>query len=558
MSDIGHVLFTAKEALRSNLTAINVTSSNIANVNTPGYTRLRPVFASVGTQNSASNREQIGVTIANVQRIYDKFLENQIVQQQATVGNYSAQDELLQSIEAILNENRGGGINDALGDFLNAWSDLSTDPASQTKRDMVVAKAQNLAYVFSQRAEDLINTQLNADQSVVDTVVTLNGYLTQMAAYNESIVNTESAGGSAAALRDKRGELLGQISSLIDVNYIERSDGSLYIYLPTSGKALVEGNSSRQLQTARNADNNNLYDIVFAYDPANSINNEIAGGKLAGLLAIRDTTINSYLDQLNQTAASIINKVNGQHLLGYDQDGNPGALFFTNTAEARYMEVSANISADVRKIAASATVNADGNNAAAITALANDQMYASLGSFSSSVAVNTITGRINNIGQAYKDSSSILLTRGAAAGSWALTSNGGYASLSVLSADDSKLYLDLNADGAADITLGLTGAWNNGDTVSFNLTKSSSTTNIDGYFNAFIAKMGQDVEEMAQALHTQTTITEQYNTRREEVSGVSLDEEMINLIQYQMAYNAAGRMTQTVSELMDTLINIGR
>jgi len=559
MSDIGHVLFTAKEALRSNLTAINITGGNIANVNTAGYTRLRPVFASVGVQDSSSGTEQIGVTIANVQRMYDRFLETQIVQQQAVLGNYSAQSDLLKSIEAILTESNGGGINDALVNFFNAWSDLATDPANQTNRNMLVTKAQNLAYVFSQRAKELIETQVNADQSVADTVSALNGYLTQMAAYNESIVNTESAGGDAATARDKRGELLGQISSLIDVNYIEKSDGSLNIYLPSSGNVLVEGTNARQLQITPNPDNSSFYDIAFTNVPAASINDEIAGGKLAGLLAIRDATIPSYLDHLNQTAASIVNKVNSQHMSGYDQDGNPGSLFFTNNAEARYMEVSAGIIDDLRKIAASATVNADGNNAAAIAALANDQMYASLTSFSSSIPANTVTGQIIHLGQAFKDSSSsIVLTHGVVAGNWSVTGNGGYSSLSILAADDGNVDLDLNADGKTDIALSLAGTWSNGDTVSFNLTKNSRTTNIDGYFNAFIANMAQDVEKTAQTMATQTAIAGQYATRREEVSGVSLDEEMINLIQYQMAYNAAGRLTKTVSELMDILINLGR
>jgi len=75
MADINRVLFTAKEALLSNLTAINVTGSNIANVNTPGYTRQRPVFESVGAKDASSNLEQIGVKIADVERIYDRFLK---------------------------------------------------------------------------------------------------------------------------------------------------------------------------------------------------------------------------------------------------------------------------------------------------------------------------------------------------------------------------------------------------------------------------------------------------------------------------------------------------
>jgi flagellar hook-associated protein 1 len=665
MADISRVLFTAKEALLSNLTAINVTGANIANVNTPGYSRLRPIFETVGTTDASSGQEQIGVRIDEVERIYDGFLESQLVAQQSAVANYTAQKDLLQKVEGILNENNGGGINDALSKFLNAWGDLSVDPTNKAKRDMVVSTGQNLAYIFNQRSDEVTNIQIGADNSVADTVSTLNGYLTQMADYNETIVNAESAGVSASSIRDKRDELLNKISSLIDINYIEKNDGSLYISLPANGKSLVEGFNSWKLQVQRNSDNNNMSDIAFAENPTQFINDQITGGKLAGLLQVRDTAIPSYLDQLNQMASSIGNKINELHMSGYDQGGNPGQAFFESVAEAKYIRVSAAIIADTKKIAASATVNADGNNAAAITAIKSDQMYASLGTISSSdapptalasvvgpgagltiddsivlkrgataanwtvttqtnypamtvlsasattvtidadgdtiaditlslsgtleqndtaaftissigpaVSAVTVTdmdsgtsqdhyakGQINNIGQVYKSTPAghpITLSRGADANTWTIIDNGGYENLSVLSADARSVKLDMDSNGIADITMNITGNWEENDTLSFSLTNSEGTSTIDGYFSSFIANMGQDVANAAQALDRETSIFNQQTDQREQLSGVSLDEEMINLIKYQMAYGAAGRMVKAVSDMMDLLINLGR
>ena len=561
MADISRVLFTAKEALLSNLTAINVTGANIANVNTSGYSRLRPLFESVGTNDATSTQEQVGVRIADVERIYDRFLEAQIVSQQSGVANFTAQEDLLKRVEGVLNENAGGGVNDALAEFLNAWGSLSVDPSSKSKRDMVISAGENLAYVFNQRAEEMTNIQTAADESVADTVSILNGYLKQMAKFNQIVVNAESSGASASSIRDRRGELLNEIGKIVDINYVEKSDGSLYVYLPTNGKALVEGVDSWDLQVQRDADNNNLYDIVFAEDQTQSINDQITGGKLAGLLAVRDNAIPSYLDQLNQTASSIINKVNDMHLAGYDQDGNPGGLFFNQTDQALYMQVNAAIVADGRKIAASATVGSDGNNAAAITAIKNDQMYASLGTISTLIGTGTATGQINNIGQTYKNTSSdIILERGATPDSWMVfnNNNGGYSSLSVLASSNTTVTLDFNGDSTADLTLKLNGTWANGDRVSFALNKDANTTSIDGYYNSFIANMGQDVVNATQAITGETAILNQQTDQREQLSGVSLDEEMMNLIKYQMAYGAAGRMTSTVNELMDILINLGK
>ena len=566
MANINQVLYTAQQAIMSNLTAINVTGSNISNVNTDGYTRQRAIFEAVGTTDSTSSQEQTGVRIAAVEQIYDKFLESQIVGQKSSVANYSTQQDYLQRIEAVLNESDDGGVNNALSEFLNAWGDLSADPSSKAKRDQVVTTGQNLAYIFNQRADSLTDIQTSANDNVADNVNILNGYLKEMAELNETVVNTESAGGNAAAVRDKRQELLKKISEIVDVNYIENNDGSLYITLTQNGKALVQGSKSWELEVQRNSSNNNMYDIVFSENPTQSINDEIRGGKLGGLLTIRDEMIPSYLDELNQTASSIVNKVNDLHMSGYDQDGNAGEEFFVVTgsgdyADAKYMAVNTAIADDTRKIAASATVNADGNNAAYITSIADDQMYASLGSITfTSSGGTSATGEINNIGQTYKDTTSdITLTRGTTSGSWTVTNNGGYSNISVLSqSTDSKVLLDFDGDSTADMTLNLTGTWANTDTLSFGLTKDSSTTAIDGYYNAFIANMGQDVDNVSQRLDSETTILNQQVEQREQVSGVSLDEEMLNLVKYQMAYSASGKLTSIINEMIDVLIKLGQ
>lgn len=558
MADINRVLYTAKEAIISNLTAINVTGANIANVNTPGYSRLRPMFETTGSSTAMSTQVQVGVRISEVERIYDRFLEFQLVQQNATVANYTAQQDYMSRVEGILNESIGSGVNDALGQFLNAWGDLSVDPSSKAKRDAVVSSGQNLAYVFNQKAQELTNIQLSANEAVSDTLDILNGYLDQMASFNEIIVNAQSAGASATAVSDKRTQLLNEISKIINVNYIEKEDGSLYLFLPDNGKALVEGFNNWELGVQRNADNDNLYDVIFTEDPSQSINDQISEGKIAGLLAVRDEAIPKYLNELNQTASSIINKVNELHQSGYDQDKNPGGLFFNETTQAAYMQVSSAILTDSRKVAASATVNADGNNAAAITEIKSDRMYASVVMGTSS---HSVTGQINNIGQSYKNTTSdISLIR--AGGSWTVAAGGegGYASLGLVSANDETIGLDLNGDLTTDITLSLstTATWVDGNTISLSLVKNMNTTTIDGYFNSFIANMGQDLVNVSNSLERETTIINQQSDQREQLSGVSVDEEMLNLIKYQMAYNAAGRMTKTISEMMDLLINMGR
>jgi flagellar hook-associated protein 1 FlgK len=460
MADIGKVLYTAQEALLSNLTAINATGSNIANVNTPGYSRVRPLFESVGSKDPQSGREQIGVRISNIERIYDKFLETQMIAQQSALSKFTTREDILSRVEAIFNENTGGGINDAIGDFFNAWGNLSVDPLSKAKRDMVISTGENLSRLFNLRVESLENLQLNADESIANEIATLNSYLKDVARYNELIVSAENAGSTAHAVRDHRGLILNEISQIININYVEKPDGSIYIYMPDGGKTLVEGFNSWELMAQVNPANHSFYDVVFKNDPTQILNDRIGGGRLGAYLEMRDKDIPSYIEKLDDTALAIMDRVNTLHADGFDQDGTGGVEFFSSNPANPAATMSVNIT-DTRRIAASVSEHADGNNATAITGLKTE--------------INTVLG-----------------------------------------------------------------------------------TTIDGYFNSFIAKIGRDAVDAKQAVIRETTIYNQQVEQREQLSGVSLDEEMMNLIKYQMAYGAAGKMTATVNELIDTLLNLIR
>ncbi|MGZ6274694.1 MAG: flagellar basal body protein, partial [Syntrophales bacterium] len=104
MGDIGRIFNTARDAILANLTAMNVTGSNIANVNTPGYSRLRPDFGSIGVFNTASDQQQVGVKITSVERLYDKYLDQQVVQQEQYGAYSQSQLDVLNNVQTVFNE----------------------------------------------------------------------------------------------------------------------------------------------------------------------------------------------------------------------------------------------------------------------------------------------------------------------------------------------------------------------------------------------------------------------------------------------------------------------
>ena len=462
MPGIDRLLNTSKEALLSHLTAINITGSNVANVNTQGYSRLRPIFGSVGSVGSGTpDQMQVGVKITNVERIYDKYLEVQLVQQEHEVGYNEARRDALSRVEGIFNESNGGGINEVLNKFWDAWASLSANPAGKGERDVLVSVSQNMAAMFRQQSEELHTVQQDANKTIADTVDQLNTYLENMTTYNDQISQIEVSGGSAADLRDKRAELLRKISNLIDFNYIEEANGSLNIFI-SNGRTLVEAGQMWGLDVEINPANNNFYDITFQDSPGVAINNRLTGGKLAGLIEIRDTTLAGYISDMDTLAASIISNVNTQHSQGFDATGNVGGNFFNAATEAEDMAVSSAIIADASKVAASATINGDGENAKLLSAV-RDQLLL-----------------------------------------------------------------------------------------------SGATTTINGYYSAFVGQVGQNTADANTGYDSQKAILNQFESQKETVSGVSLDEEMLNLTKLQMGYNAAGRLLTTVNDMIDILFNLGK
>lgn len=452
----------AKKSLLSHQTAISLTGTNIANVNTAGYTRQRPIFSTVGTIGTGVGQVQLGVEIENIERVYDQFLERQIHKQIHDLGYSEARKEQLERIEIILDETRGEGIGDLLNKFLGAWGDLSANPNGQAERVALVSVSQSLAYMFRSYGNDLISLQGDINAKISDLINQVNNDLSDIADLNHKISQSETGGGNTNNLRDKRTELVKNLAKIIDINYFEDAIGSLNIFI-SNGLSLVEGQNCWKLDVAANAENSFYYDIVFENKPDDMINSYITSGKLAGLLEIRDTTAVNYLDKLNELSATLVQQINEQHRLGYNIGHNLGGDFFDATkTEAKDIKVSAGIIADVNKIAASETVNGDGNNALYICRL--------------------------------KD----------------------------------KLVM-------------------NSDTSTFN-----------DYYSSLIGRIGQDVASGNRIHDHHSSLINQLVNKKESISGVSLDEEMLNLIRYQMGFNSAARLCSIVQELIDTLLNLGR
>ncbi|MBW1700778.1 MAG: flagellar hook-associated protein FlgK [Deltaproteobacteria bacterium] len=457
----GVILNSGRGALLAQQKAIEITGHNIANVNTPGYSRQRvnlaandPLYSGIGLMGG-------GVRATEIQRIYDRFLGLQINNENQNLGRWEARKGALERVEIIFDESSGYGLNQAMSEFWNAWQDLANNPSGHVERVTLLAKSETMATTFNNMYSNLEQVQKDIDTSIRGTVEEINLIAQQVADLNQKIVEVEVNGQNANDYRDSRDLLLRELSSMIDINTFENNDGSVTVSVG-SGKPLVESIFAWSLSTETNA--SGLQDIVWVDSDGNTtdITNDISGGKLKGWIEARDVAIPDYLDRLDDLAANIISEVNALHSNGFGLDGSTGNDVFTGTS-ASDMAVNQLIADDVNLIAAAGSaggVPGDNSNAIAIANLQND------------------------------------------------------------------------------------------------LLMGGNTATFDDYFNSIVSDVGSGVQNATVNFNHQYSMVEHLDNYRESISGVSLDEEMVNLVKYQHAYNAAAKLISLVDELLNTVISM--
>lgn len=330
MSNIGifGTLQIVKEGLFVQQSSVAVTAHNLANVNTPGYSRQSPVVETMDSQFMGGVSFGRGAQLVAITKSYDKFLNNSIMLEKNILGRWEARETLLSQAETIFNESSDEGLNAQLTDFWNAWQDLADNPEGIAERAALQSAGESLADTFQRMYSDLEQVQTDANNSIVNTVATINRLSREIATLNGQILSTESGGSNANDLTDKRSVKLEELSELIDIRVLEQGDGQITA-MTSFGKPLVAENLSWELTVSVDPDNNNFYAINYVDKSfTTDITDKITGGQLKGILDVRDELVPSYMAKLDTLASSLVTEVNRMHYQGYDLDGSTGNYFF--------------------------------------------------------------------------------------------------------------------------------------------------------------------------------------------------------------------------------------
>jgi len=359
MSGLGTALNTALSALQANQIGLTVVSNNIANVNTPGYTRQR-VLMQEAPSIGATIRVGTGVEVVGTQAIRDQLIERRLWRETSAKSASDMTQQSLSDIEGLFNEAGNTGLLPLISNFYNSFQKLSTNPTSPEMRQQVVSSALSLTQSINTRANDLRDLKTAADQAIQSDVSRANVLINEIAVISEHIREVEITT-PANDLRDQRTLLTRQLSEIMNVRELD-SNGT-YQLTTGNNRLLVAGGAAVPLEIGTTSGG-----LTTVLSGTTDITSEITGGTLSAHVAIRDQSIPNYQQALDQIAYDLANQVNAVHAASYDPDGNTGVDFFTPIAAtagaALNLQLNSVIANDPRTIAASNQPSGAGNEAA--------------------------------------------------------------------------------------------------------------------------------------------------------------------------------------------------
>lgn len=326
----GDVFGTAISGLRTFQQSLHVTSNNIANSATEGYSRQRVDISSredtfIGNQSFGN-----GAQVSGVSRYHDQIIESRITTYNSSYNYQRAVNEYTTQIDELF-ANPSANLGNSLQNFFGSAQTVANDPGSTAGREVMIAEGHNLTDRFDIFSSQFAAYRDQANNDIQVAIGDLNGYAESIADINRSIVEAGTMGSSFPPneLLDRRDHIIQQMSEIVNLDTNNNSDGTIDVFIG-KGQALVLQFNANTIVTEPGQ-----YDarqLEIAFDNGNgsttNITNSINGGYVGGLLDIRDNVLTEAENTLGKIALGISNDFNDQHRLGMDLNGNINQDFF--------------------------------------------------------------------------------------------------------------------------------------------------------------------------------------------------------------------------------------
>ncbi len=530
-----------RSAIFASQTALDVTANNIANINTPGYSRKEAILEISDPVRTGAGFVGRGVTVGGIKRYYDRFLQAQISLQYQRTGRANILGELYRAVEGAFNEQQPG-FSEAFSEYRKAWQEVSDNPEALPQRSVLLQSALRLAGLAKGVERTLTDLLEDGTEKIIDAVERINTTAAEISSLNEMIAKVE-AGSSTQAndLRDRRDRLMNQLSELVDYSYFEDDRGRVTVIV--GGRNLVSETGYSELTAVENSDG-----TVDIFGGRVRMNDYISGGRLSGLLAASEEIKGGPLKDFRRLIASIVKETNLQHREGYGLDGSTDKDFFSPLR----------------------LFTKDYSDGASITAAAITDY--------SSLNLHEYEIRFTDPGtyEVYDIDEERLVTSGSYTSPQTISFEG----IEVEITDDAGGPLRGDRFFISPLEMAVTGLSlnvtepeevaaasapdtlpsDNRNALSMAELLQGSVPDLGGSFDdhyrgivgvtGYMSRAAQDSSDFEESL------LEELRLRRESVSGVNLDEEAANLIRFQKAFEAGARLIRMTDELLEEILRL--
>jgi len=565
----------AASSLLTQQQALDVISQNIANVNTPGYSRQTAQLASAAPDTIRGRDFGNGVNVATISRSIDPILAKSQMANNSLTSLAQTLQQGLANIEASFGNLDVPGLTTTLDDFFQAQQQLANTPEDPLSRLSVQTRAQDIALRVSGMRQQLVEGQAASNQEISPLLTQVNNLLDQIGGLNKHILVNESSGqmaNNANDLRDQRDVAVMALSKLIPLQQVATNNGGLLLQTP-GGDLLVQNDAVRHLRLG--AAGGSAYGNIEFTDTGVPAQGLDQGGKLGGLITLRDNQIANYLQNLDSLAANLTFAVNQLHAGG---TGSTGVTQYTS-AQARGNALAA-VNADTTIPFASKIVTGSfklhvldavpptipGGTAINITAGTTtlDQIATAIS------AIAGVTANINGSGQlvvdgganriAFSNDTSNFLAayeinaffHGGSAADFsvdsAILSDAGRIATATADATTSNIAVADNTVALAILALRDTAMSVDGSTAGSPVQRAANLA----------STYGLDVSAANQQVSYRQAEADALASQRSSISGVNVDEELVSMMQFQRAYEAAAKVIQTSNQMLDSLMGLIR
>lgn len=561
---INGALHVGRSALLASQAAIQVAGNNMANAATEGYARRRVHFTPLHGEMAGRNQfVGLGVDLASVRREVDTALQSRFRDSLSSENAALMDQRFLTAIETIQNELTDNDVSSMLSKFFNAFSEVANNPEDNSVRSLVIQHGVSLADQLQSMRGDLTGVRSEVDRALGAAVNEANRLLDRIAEVNREIALAESSAGEASALRDQRDVLIDELAAIVDIDVVEQSNGSADIFIDSIPVVLAAQSRGIELRKQSEGDQFNVTIRVAAdgtlLDPST--------GRIGGLLRQREQTVQPAIDAIDQFASQLIFQVNRLHSQGQGRIGQTSitGTYSVDDTTATLNSTAADLSFPVEN--GSFIIHVTNSQTG------NRQTY-QINVDGNADSLDDLVDRINNVVAVANVSAGIgannRFTLDATSGyeiSFSDDSSGALAALGLntyfTGSDATDIAVnDTVRNNTSRLALGLGHiGGSNGTALAIADLQDTSLGELGDrslrqFWQSSVNDLAVRTDAANEAVETAALVRENLFAQIQGVSGVSLDEESINLLTYQRQFQAAARFISVIDEALETLLSI--